>query len=121
MTMQQALSIAWEWRYPLLAVFVAIAYLSLNWRYAWAKLKEITPQLMLLAQKRAKELLLADGEARMAWVVQYIMTAVVPTFPIWLRSWFTEQRVRVFAQWVYDTAIDLLDDGQANGSTAVSK
>ena len=120
MTTQHVLHIAWEWRYPLVVALLTIIYLVLNWQRAWTKLKEITPQLMLLAQKRAKELLLASGEARMAWVVQYIMTTVVPTFPAWLRPWFTEQRVRAFAQWVFDTSLDLLDDGQLNGSANVS-
>lgn len=120
MSMEKVLSFLWNWRYPLLVVLGFAVYVAVNWRRAWAQLRELAPKLMLVAQKRAQELLLANGEARMAWVVQYILTTVVPTFPAWLRPWLTEQRVRAFAQCVYDTAVDLLDDGWLNSSATLN-
>lgn len=60
-----------------------------------------------------------DGPAAMDFVIAWAMNSLVPRAPVWLRPVLTEERLRRWAQGLYDLALDLLDDGILNGTRPV--
>src|SRR5690606_14568754 len=72
---------------------------------------------MLRAERaRRKGELPFDGPVIMERVITWAMGYLRPRAPIWLRPVLTEERLRRWAQALYDAALDLLDDGLLNGT-----
>lgn len=78
-------------------------------------------QALLTAMLRAERArrqgqLPLDGPAIMELVVAWAVGYLVPRSPAWLRPMLTADRLRRWAQALYDGALDLLDDGLLNGT-----
>jgi hypothetical protein len=56
------------------------------------------------------------GPQVMDLVISWAMLRLVPRLPVWLRFYITPLRIRMWAQALFDGMLDLLDDGQLNGT-----
>jgi len=114
------LQMVWEYRYVIIAALFGGAYVWQNRQHlkeTWmAELKQFITEQMLKVEKMAKEQIEMHGAEKMEWVVQKVLTEFVPKVPDWFKPLCSEQNVRFVAQWIFDHALDLLDDGKLNGS-----
>lgn len=98
-----------------LAVAVLLAAVEVIRRTGSVRQALLAAMLRIERARRRGELPI-DGPAAMDWVIAWAMTSLVPRAPVWLRPALTEERLRRWAQGLYDLALDLLDDGALNGT-----
>lgn len=72
--------------------------------------------MLRVERARRRGELPVDGPAAMGFVIAWAMNSLVPQAPVWLRPALTEDRLRRWAQGLYDAMLDLLDDGILNGT-----
>ncbi|MFZ5815313.1 MAG: hypothetical protein ACOY93_08410 [Bacillota bacterium] len=85
---------------------------------ATGSVRQALLQLMLRAdrERRRGRLGPIDGPQVMERVLDWAMVVLVPRAPFWLRPFLTRERLRSWAQRLYDVSLDLLDDGLLNGT-----
>ena len=113
--MDKYLYLVWDYRHIGLVAVALGVYAFKHRQNALVELKAFVASKMLYIEKKAQELIEMHGPEKMEWVVAQALE-YVKTLPFWLQPFMTEQVIRVFCQWVFDTAMDYLDDGSFNKS-----
>lgn len=118
------LKLAWEYRYIVIAALFGAGYVWQNRSHlkeTWmAELKQFALEKMFEIEKQVKDGIEIHGQEKMEWVITKIMTEFVPNVPDWFKPFCTEQNVRMLAQFVYDKALDFIDDGVLNRSVSIT-
>lgn len=107
--MNTLLNVLWEWRFIILVIVFAIAFLVL---IGWHKTKVLLYQLMLQAKRMAKDAILKSGQEQEEWVVKNALQFL----PFSLKVFLSEDTVRKIVRWLYQKAKDYADDGKLNNS-----
>jgi hypothetical protein len=111
--MELTLKTLWDYRHIILVAIAGAVYVVKDRQAALELFAKVIAQNMLHIEKLAREQVSLRGPEKMEWVVQQAI-AYVPKLPIWLRSYFTEERIRKFAQWVFDVATATMDEQLSN-------
>lgn len=98
-----------NWLIILILVGVAAYIVYLTITKQWAKVREFTYQVMLLAERT-----FSDGDGKIKF--DFVVRIVYKYLPSWFKLFFTEEHLRKLIQEWYDLAKDFLDDGMVNAS-----
>lgn len=102
----------WDWRFLIVVLLVIAVYAV----FEWGKFKEGILSAMLMAKKKAKEMILNSGQEQEDWVVMKIY----PCLPSVVKVVLSEEAFRKLIRYLYGKAKDYLDDGVMNGSNKIS-
>jgi hypothetical protein len=108
--MENLMSLAWEYRYIIVAAigFIVFAFVGIG----YANIKKYINAGIMKAEMWAKDQTLADGQAKEDWVVSNIY----PLIPFYIKGFVSEEVFRVLVRFFYTKLVDWLDDGKINGS-----
>jgi hypothetical protein len=98
----------WEYRALIILAFWLITYVITSWE----KFKSDIKSAMLAAKQMSKEQLLKTGIEQRLWVLEFIYKELPKTWTAILG----EERTKALVQKLYDSALDLIDDGKLNDS-----
>lgn len=98
----------WEYRHIILWAVIAVLSLLADFNNFKSKITA----LMLDAKKLAKDGVLKNGEQQVEWIVLQAYQKLPKRYQI-----FNENTMRKIIKWLYDKAMDYLDDGMVNNST----
>lgn len=104
----KVLETLWEYRSLIVLAFWLITYIITSWE----KFKSDIKSAMLAAKQMSKEKLLKNGIEQRLWVLDFIYRSLPHT---WTKL-LGEERVKALVQKLYDSALDLIDDGKINNS-----
>jgi hypothetical protein len=105
--MNDVLNFLWEYRYILLWVlFFGVFALS-----QWNGFKAKVTALMLDAKKLAKDGVLKNGQQQVEWIVLKAYQKLPKRYQL-----LKEDTMKKVIKWLYDKAMDYIDDGQFNNS-----
>lgn len=98
----------WQYRSLIVLAFWIITYIITSWE----KFKSDIKSAMLAAKQMSKEQLLKNGLEQRQWVLDFIYRNLPHT---WTKL-LGEEKVKSLVQKLYDSALDLIDDGKLNNS-----
>lgn len=98
----------YENRYLIIALIGVAIYAVAEWN----NLKGIIYNTMLRAKDLAKDKILNGGKEQEDWVVEKLMYVL----PARIKLFISEDLVRLLVKNLYNTGLDLLDDGKLNSS-----
>lgn len=104
----RVLEAIWEYKTLILLAFWLITYVVTSWE----KFKSDIKSAMLAAKQMSKEQLLKTGIEQRQWVLDFIYKELPKTWIVILG----EKRTKDLVQKLYDSALDLIDDGKINDS-----
>lgn len=104
-------AIIWDWRFVIIVLLVITVYAV----FEWGKFKEGILSAMLMAKKKAKEMILNSGQEQEDWVVMKIY----PCLPSVVKVVLSEVLFRKLIRCLYGKAKDYLDDGAMNNSNKI--
>lgn len=105
--MNNILSVIWEYRYIIMWVVIAVLYMLTEWNGFKAKVTA----LMLDAKKLAKDGILKNGEQQVEWIILHAYQKLPKRYQL-----IKEDTMKKIVKWLYDKAMDYIDDGQLNNS-----
>ena len=79
---------------------------------SWEKFKSNVKSGMLAAKQMSKEQILKNGKEQQEWVINFAYNK----FPKTWVNFLGEEKVRFLIQKLYNSAMDLIDDGKLNNS-----
>jgi hypothetical protein len=106
--MEKVLGILWEYRFIVMSLLSLVLYAVMDWK----TFKSDAYNYMLRAKTLAKDGILKSGKEQEDWVVNMILEKAPKS---WVSFLSTEQK-RMIIKKLYDSGLDLLDDGKLNGS-----
>ena len=106
--MEMIKSLAFEFRYVLIMLIVALIYMIFEWQHA----KVIFYQLMVKAKSMAKDCILHSGKEQEDWVVK----RAYQFLPSRITIFINEKKMHEIVHYLYEKAKDYIDDGKINNS-----
>lgn len=97
-----------ENRYLLIAIIGVVTYAIAEWN----NVKSIVYNTMLRAKDLAKDKVLNGGKEQKEWVVDKLMLIL----PARVKLFVSKDLVSLLVENLYNTGMDLLDDGKLNNS-----
>lgn len=88
-------------------ILVYIVYLSATRQ--WIKVREFAYEMMLCAER-----VFADDQGKLKF--DFVVNFVYDYLPAWMKMFVKRETLNKLVQNLYDTAKDLLDDGEINSS-----
>jgi hypothetical protein len=79
---------------------------------SWEKFKSNVKLGMLAAKQMSKDQILKNGREQQEWVVKFVFNKLPKT---WVK-FLGEEKTRYLIQRLYNTSLDLIDDGKLNNS-----
>lgn len=104
----KVLEALWEYKALIILIFWLITYAIANWE----KFKSDIKSAMLAAKQMSKDQLLKNGLEQRQWVIDFIYREL----PVTWTALLGEDRTKALVQKMYDSALDLIDDGKLNDS-----
>lgn len=92
--MAEVLQFIGSWWGLLIVVLFLVGYAI----YDWGKARKLIASMIFLAEERARELVLENGEAKFNWVKEN----AYPMLPKWIRFLLTEDMYEALIQKVFD-------------------
>lgn len=105
------LNIVWDYRYIIRWAIIVVLYGLMEWNDFKARV--IT--LMLDAKKLAKDGILKNGEQQVEWIILQVYQKLPKRYQL-----LNENTMKKIVKYLYDKAIDYIDDGELNNSTTVT-
>lgn len=106
--MKSLLNFIWEYRFIFMFVIWVVTYASTSWE----RFKSDVKSGMLAAKQMSKEQILKSGKEQQEWVINFVYNKLPKT---WV-NFLGEHKVRYLIQQLYNTSMDLIDDGKLNKS-----
>lgn len=97
-----------ENRYLIIAVIGVVIYSIAEWN----NVKSVVYNVMLRAKDMAKDQILKGGKEQEDWVVNKLISIL----PLRIKLILNEELIRLIVKNLYNTGLDLLDDGELNNS-----
>jgi hypothetical protein len=104
--------ILWEYRYIIMWAVIITLYALTEWNSFKAKVTA----LMLDAKKLAKDGVLANGEQQVEWIILQAYQKLPKRYQL-----LNQGTMKKVIKWLYDKAMDYIDDGKMNNSTTVQQ
>lgn len=104
--MEKLMTIAWEWRFVLVAVVMLLIYSIAEWK----KVKKILTVNIIKARELAKEFVLESGQEQEDWVVERVYAILPMTVLAVLTPFGGKAALRKLVKIVYYQLKDYLDN-----------
>ncbi len=104
----KVLNFVWEYRFVIMAIVLFALYAVMDWK----GFKADAYNYMLRAKAMAKTGILKTGKAQEDWVINMILEKAPKS---WVRFLTVEQKRKIVKR-LYNTGLDLIDDGKLNSS-----
>ncbi|MCF8017858.1 MAG: hypothetical protein K9L62_00535 [Vallitaleaceae bacterium] len=107
-TVQAIIQFVWDWRFVILLAITTIFKAITDWQGFKTKLTG----LMLQAKDKAKDGILKSGQEQEEWVVRMALQMLPETW----KKFMSEEKLRFLIKKLYNSAMDMLDNGKIDKS-----
>ena len=106
--MSKVFEYIWEYRFLIMLLAWGVTYAITS----WTNFKLDVQKGIIASKQMAKEQVLKNGQEQAEWVLNYVLQKLPKAWVAFLG----EERTRQLIQKLYNSALDLIDDGKLNES-----